>query len=121
MKNNSFQMPTHGGGRIAMCLLQAAVLALTVALAMPTLAADSRAAKTKVAPVYPEVAKRLKISGVVKVEASIDADGKVTDVRTLSGCVALRTAAEDSVRKWRFVPATGVSTVEVEVNFALSQ
>jgi TonB family protein len=104
-----------------MWLLHSAVLALTVALAMPTLAADDRPVKSKVAPVYPEVAKRLKISGVVKVEATVDPDGKVTDVKTLSGCVALKTAAEDSVRKWRFVQSSGQSTVEVDVNFALSQ
>jgi len=35
--------------------------------------------------------------------------------------VALKTAAEDSVRKWRFVQSSGQSTVEVDVNFALSQ
>jgi TonB family protein len=100
--------------------LQAAALALMVALAIPA-RADDRAVKSKVAPVYPEIAKRMKISGVVKVEATVDAEGKVTDIKTLSGNRALSPAAEEAVRKWRFVPADAPSTVNVEVNFALAQ
>jgi TonB family protein len=33
-----------------------------------------------VAPVYPEVAKRLRVTGVVKLEVTVNADGKVTGV-----------------------------------------
>ena len=35
-------------------------------------AAEERAVKSRVAPVYPELAKRMKIMGVVKVEATVD-------------------------------------------------
>ncbi|HMD78334.1 MAG TPA: energy transducer TonB [Terracidiphilus sp.] len=107
--------------RTGMRLLQATALALVVAMAMPARAADERAVKSRVPPVYPEIAKRMKITGTVMIEATVDADGKVTDVKTLSGNHALSIAAEDAVRKWRFVPASSPSTVDVSVNFALTQ
>jgi TonB family protein len=104
-----------GIARIAGGLLLLALLALSAH------AADDRAVKSKVPPVYPELAKRMKITGVVKVEATVDAEGKVTDVKTLNGSHTLAPAAEDAVRKWRFVPGPGTSTVDVDINFAMGQ
>ncbi len=101
--------------------VQTSALALAIAISITAWAADERAVKSRVSPIYPELAKRMKITGVVKVEASVDAEGKVTAVRTLSGTHALSSAAEDAVSKWRFVAAPAPSTVDVDVNFALSQ
>jgi TonB family protein len=102
-------------------VIKAAVLALIIMFALPVVAGTDRAVKNKVPPVYPELAKRMKISGVVKIEATVDADGKVTGVKSLSGNVALQGAAEEAVRKWKFVPGEGTATVEVEVAFAMGQ
>ena len=106
---------------MGMKLLQAAALALLVAMALPSRAADDRAIKSRVAPVYPEIAKRLKIGGEVKLDATVDANGKVTDVKPVSGNRVLSQAAEDAVRQWRFEPGDGSATVTVVVNFALTQ
>jgi TonB family protein len=106
---------------MAMRWLPAVTLGLIVALAAPVGAAGERAVKSRVAPIYPELAKRMKITGVVVIVATVDPDGKVTDVKTISGNHALSIAAEDAVRKWRFVPADAISTVNVELNFALAQ
>lgn len=97
-----------------------AAWALIGLLALPGYASD-RVVKSKVPPVYPEIAKRMKITGVVKVEAKVDADGKVTDVKTLSGSRTLSPAAEEAVRKWKFAPAADTSTEDVDVNFAMAQ
>ena len=83
-------------------------------------AAEERAVKSRVAPVYPELAKRMKIMGVVKVEATVDMEGKVTDAKALSGSHTLSPAAEDAVRKWRFAPGDGTAKVTVDINFELS-
>lgn len=99
----------------------AAALALILAMALPTRAADERAVKSRVMPIYPEIAKHMKISGVVSVVATVEPDGKVSDAKAVSGNHALSPAAEEAVRKWRFVPADTQSTVTVEVNFALAQ
>jgi TonB family protein len=90
-------------------------------MALPGSAASDRPVKSRVPPIYPELAKRMKIAGIVKVEATVDADGKVTGVKTLSGSTALQTAAEDAVRKWKFGPGDGTATVAVDVNFSMAQ
>jgi TonB family protein len=107
--------------RIGFGFLQAATLALLLTFASPARAGDERAVKTRVPPVYPEIARRMKICGEVKLEATVDADGKVKDVREVSGNHMLAVAAEDAVRKWKFESGDGDATVLVAVNFALSQ
>jgi TonB family protein len=102
-------------------LLQAAALALLVVLALPARAGDERAVRSRVSPVYPEIAKRMKISGEVKLEATVDAQGKVRDVKPVSGNHMLEVAAEDAVRQWRFEPGDGDATVIVAVTFTLVQ
>jgi len=101
--------------------LQAAALAAIVALAMPARAGDDRAVKSRVAPVYPEIAKRMRITGEVRLEATVDAQGKVKDVKPVSGNHMLEVAAEDAVRQWKFVPGDGDTVVTVSVNFSLGQ
>jgi TonB family protein len=100
---------------------QAAALALIVVMALPARAADERAIKSRVPPVYPEIAKRMKVAGMVKVLAIVDAQGKVTDVKAVSGNRILTVAAEDAVRQWRFASGSGAAAVDVEINFALAQ
>jgi len=112
---------SRGVRHAAMRLFQAAALALLVSLALPARAADDRAVKQRVAPVYPEIAKRMKIGGEVKLTATVDATGKVTDVKTVSGNHMLSVAAEDAVRKWKFEPGAGEAHVDVAVNFNVAQ
>ncbi|HME59216.1 MAG TPA: energy transducer TonB [Terracidiphilus sp.] len=119
MNNNHFEPLPNRLRRAGARLMQATALALMVMLVMPARAADERAVKTRVPPVYPEIARRLKIAGQVKLSVTVDAQGKVTDVQPLSGNHALSAAAEEAVRKWKFAPGDGIATVEVMVNFAL--
>jgi TonB family protein len=119
MYNNRFELSPNRLRRAGTRLMQAAALALMVALAMPASAADARAVKSKTPPIYPEIAKRMKITGEVRLSVTMDAEGKVTDVQPISGSRALSEAAQDAVRKWRFEHGAGVATVEVSVNFAL--
>jgi TonB family protein len=101
-------------------LFRAAAFAILITLAMPAHAAD-RGIKMRVAPAYPEIAKRMKITGVVKLDVTVDADGKVTAVKTVEGNRMLSQAAEDAVHKWKFAPGDGSDTVTVDINFTLSQ
>ena len=119
MRNGENKNRQFGGGFDG--AVRAMVLGLIVAMALPVCAANERAVKSKVPPVYPELARRMKISGIVKVEATVDADGKVTGVKTLSGNSALQSAAEEAVRKWKFASGDGTTTVDVDVTFALAQ
>lgn len=101
--------------------MQATALALMLAMAMPVWAGDARAVRSRIPPVYPELAKRMKISGAVRLEAAVDAQGKVTEVKELSGNHMLAVAAEEALRQWKFAPASAETNETVEINFMIGQ
>jgi TonB family protein len=121
MKKGCVESRRNGSRPIFARVSQAAALALVVALAVPARAADQRAVKSRVAPIYPEIAKRMRIAGNVMLSVTVDAEGRVTDVKTTSGNRMLSAAAEDAVRKWKFEPGPVVSTVDVALSFDLAQ
>lgn len=57
-----------------------------------------------VPPLYPEKARAAGITGVVIVEAGVDATGAVTSARILRGQPLLDEAALAAVRQWRYEP-----------------
>src|SRR2546428_6428531 len=61
--------------------------------------------KTKdVKPVYPPMAVASHVQGVVILEATIGADGKVQGATVLRGAPLLQKAALDAVYGWEFAP-----------------
>src|SRR6266498_3994766 len=60
---------------------------------------------TKVKPVYPPTAKKMKATGTVEVEITISEAGLVIEATAISGHLALRSAAVEAARKWVFKPA----------------
>jgi protein TonB len=75
-------------------------------------------------PVYPRVAQEARIEGIVILEATIDARGRVVDVRVLRSQPLLDQAAVDAVRQWIYTPTllNGVPipiVMTVTVNFKL--
>lgn len=111
---------SSGVSRKALRLLQVAVVAGIVSSAA-LLHAEDRVVKQRIPPVYPELARRMHIGGVVRIEATVAPDGSVSATKTLSGNHMLSGAAEDAVHKWKFVPASEQSTVEVAVDFKTSE
>jgi TonB family protein len=107
--------------RISAGLLQLAVIALALTTVLPLHAADERPIKQRVSPTYPELAKRMRVSGMVKVAATVEPNGTVSATKAISGNHMLAAAAEEAVHKWKFVPGPDQSTVEVEINFAPAQ
>jgi TonB family protein len=58
----------------------------------------------KTVPSYPLVARQSGIEGKVIVDAVIDTDGKLTDMRIVSGPALLQQAALNSLRTWKYRP-----------------
>lgn len=56
-------------------------------------------------PLYPETARRAKMTGTVSVEVVIDVSGKVIGARAVSGPEILRDAAERAAKQAKFTPA----------------
>jgi periplasmic protein TonB len=60
---------------------------------------------SSVTAVYPANARTQRIQGDVLIDALVDASGKVTEVKLISGHPLLQQAAMDSLRLWRYAPA----------------
>jgi protein TonB len=58
----------------------------------------------RVNPEYPEVAMRAQVTGLVILEATVDAEGKVESVRVLRSVNLLDRAAIEAVKQWRYSP-----------------
>jgi TonB family protein len=76
-----------------------------------------RRAKSKVEPTYPELAKKMNITGVVRVQVVVAANGTVKEAKVVGGHPLLANAALDAVKKWRFEPAPGESSGVVDFKF----
>jgi TonB family protein len=76
-----------------------------------------RKVKTKVAPVYPELAKRMNVTGRVKIEVIITPDGRVKSTRAVGGHPLLVQACVEAVKEWKFAPAPEETTQVVEFDF----
>src|SRR5262249_40205410 len=61
---------------------------------------------SSVQPVYPQMARSQRISGDVRIDASIDESGRVTGMKVVSGPVLLHQAAMDALHQWKYRPAT---------------
>lgn len=73
-------------------------------------------------PVYPAMAKQMKIAGLVTLSVTVDTDGKVSKVDVVEGNPILASGAVNAVKKWDYKPATvrGVpvkSSTDIVVKF----
>ena len=104
------------------------VLFMTVALISFTMSIASaqnasaqsssdRKVSTRVSPNYPELAKKMHIHGVVRVEAVVKANGTVKATRVLGGNPVLVDAAVEAVGKWKFEPGQSETTEIVQLTF----
>jgi TonB family protein len=92
-----------------------------VACASAAFAAPAqRAVVSRVTPAYPELARRMHVTGKVVLLVTIQADGKVSATKVESGHALLAPAAQDAVSRWRFAPAPEASESEIDVNFDTS-
>jgi TonB family protein len=78
---------------------------------------SKRKVKTKVSPVYPELARRMNVAGKVKIEVVVNPDGHVKTTRVVGGHPLLVQACQDAVKEWKFVPASEETTQVVEFEF----
>jgi TonB family protein len=81
----------------------------------------ARKTKSKIAPAYPELARRMNITGVVKVQITVDKNGNVKNSKLVGGHPILANAALEAVRKWHFENASEDSIGIVEFHFDPNQ
>lgn len=76
-----------------------------------------RRAKSKVQPQYPELARRMNITGTARIEVVVAPNGTVKEARIVGGHPVLAGAALDAAKKWRFEPAPVESSGVIEFKF----
>ena len=96
-----------------------ALLAFYCLLATPLLGAESRRVKRMNQPQYPPMALRMRVEGVVKLETVVNGDGRVEDVKVVSGHPLLKATASECVKQWQYEPTGEKTVVPVEVTFKL--
>src|ERR1700733_5816109 len=77
-----------------------------------------RKVRTRTAPDYRRLSRRRKVTGKVKIEATIAADGHVTTTRVIGGSPVLVSSAVEALKKWRFEPAAKDTTEIIEFDFS---
>jgi len=104
--------------RRALALVAAGFLSGSVGFAQSSSADESkRKIKSRTAPVYPDLARRMNVQGKVKIEVIIAPDGHVKSSRAVGGHPLLVKACEDSVKDWKFQPGPDETTQMVEFDF----
>jgi len=121
----NFGSEAIGGGTVAAAPPAAPETGAAAALRV-SVDGNVQAAKliSKVAPVYPPLAKQAQIQGTVVLSATIGKDGKMQDLKVIKGHPLLVQAALDAVKDWVYQPTmingepVEVKT-EISLNFAL--
>jgi TonB family protein len=91
--------------------------ALVLLLGNTPQAQETRKIKISVQPEYPELAKRMHLTGVARVQITITREGTIREVKDLGGNPVLVDALTRAVQKWKYEPAAKESTVEVKFDF----
>jgi TonB family protein len=104
--------------RIVLATVAAAFFTVSLVPAQTSITDEGkRKIKSKVAPSYPELARRMSVAGRVKIEVVINPDGRVKSTRVVGGHPLLVQACQDAVREWKFLPASEETTQIVEFEF----
>src|SRR5258708_39857252 len=99
-------------------MLGGALMAMALSLGVANLQAqEGRKALSNPAPTYPEVAKKLRLVGTVKVQVLIAADGRIKEKNFIGGHPILVNAVEETLKNWKYAPASGETTTQLEFNF----
>jgi TonB family protein len=74
-------------------------------------------AKVRVEPIFPELARKMNISGTVRIAVVVLPSGVVKEAKIVGGHPVLAGAALDAARKWRFEPGTVESSGVIDFKF----
>jgi TonB family protein len=105
-------------GLLALTLVATGIPMQPLSLFGQTDKVGTRQVKRRIPPEYPEVAKRMNLTGKVKVEVVVAPNGQVTRTRGVGGHPLLLRAAEAAVKDWKFSPGAEETIGVVEIEFA---
>lgn len=71
----------------------------------------------KTLPAYPEILKKMGVSGTVRVKVTIAADGSVKDVEARGGNAIFIDSVAAAVRSWKYVAGERQRSADITVTF----
>jgi TonB family protein len=80
--------------------------------------ANVRKVVVRVEPVYPSLARTLKLRGTVKLEVLVQPNGGVKSAEVKGGNPILAQSAQNAVRGWKWEKADHQTTEQVECYFS---
>lgn len=103
--------------QLAMSVAAVALLASGVSAQQSNTDDGKRKIKVKTLPPYPELARRMNVTGKVKIEVIITPEGRVRSSRVIGGHPLLVQSCQDAVKEWKYLPAPEETTQIVEFEF----
>ena len=85
--------------------------------AEPASPPSHRTVITRVPPVYPELARRMRLTGTVTLRIVVQPNGTVSEIHIESGHPILGAAAQEAVARWRFSTGPDPTTIHIDVVF----
>ena len=107
-------------GRSILTAMAIGVLTFSQVAAQQTSEEGKRKVKSKINPVLPEIARRMNLTGRVKIELTIAPDGHVKNARALGGHPLLVQPCMEAVKEWKYETAPEESVQVVEFDFKQS-
>lgn len=107
-------------GRSILTAMAIGALTFSQVAAQQTSEEGKRKVKSKINPVLPEIARRMNLTGRVKIELTIAPDGHVKNVRALGGHPLLVQPCMEAVKEWKYETAPEESVQVVEFDFKQS-
>ena len=95
----------------------AVLLAVLSLFATKSFGQEARKILSNPQPAYPELARRMSLEGVVKVELIVGTDGEIKDSRVLGGHPILVDATLKALRNWKYERARTESKIQLEFKF----
>ena len=81
---------------------------------------STRKVKTKVVPVEPELARKLKLVATVKIQVTIAPNGAVQQAKALGGHPLLVGPSMDAAKQFRYEPGDGTATAVIEFHYGVA-
>jgi len=94
-----------------------AALLLAILLGISLAQESARKVVARTAPTYPELAKKMHLTGKVKIEVAVNPAGAVTSAKLVGGNPVFETSAVDAVKQWKFEPAATATKGIVVLEF----
>jgi periplasmic protein TonB len=92
------------------------LMALTLS-ALNLTAQEGRKLISSPAPAYPAMARNFHLTGVVRVQAVVATDGHIKRTQVLGGHPILVDAVQETLKSWKYEPASSEWTTTLEFNF----